>query len=158
MIACMSQEPPPLPRSFVPPGPATPAAPMLEYGARGGPDMTVGRYFVHFTAAAMVVGVLLIALFWAGRMRVIFNDFGMKLPLSTRIVLQVSEASRACYGWVLLAAVPFVVPSLLVRLRPKTRRRVATVAILLVLVVLVFTVVALFLPMFAVMQGASGKR
>jgi hypothetical protein len=158
MIACMSQDPPPLRRAAAPAGPMTPPSPVLEYGPRPRPPMDVAQYLLHFTAAATVVGVLLFAMLWAGRMKRVFVDFGMKLPRSTQILLDLSDASRACYAWVALAIVPFAAPFLLARLRPESRRWVAVVAFLLSAVLVVFVIVAMFEPMVTLFEGVSGKR
>ena len=160
MMGCMSQDPPPLPEPVATAHPAAQAPlPTLEYRPQPrGPAMGVGQYLLHFTAAAIVVGIVLFALLWVARMKQVFVDFGVKLPLSTQFMLDVSDASRACYGWVLLAAVPFGVPFLLARLRPAARRWVAVFAFLLTALLVLFVILAVFEPMVTLMEAISGRK
>jgi type II secretory pathway component PulF len=160
MIGCMDQEAPrPNRLTATPPNPLTPVAPLLEYGPRPEAGMRVGEYLAHFIASAVLVVVVLVALHWgADRMKHVYADFGLRLPRATQLLLDVSDASRACYGWVLLAIVPFAAPFVLTRMPPATRRWVATLAILLTGLFFIFAIFAMFEPMVTLMGGVSGKR
>jgi len=160
MIGCMDQEAPrPNPSTAPSPRPVTPMVPLLDYGARPESGMGVSEYLAHFTAAAVMVLVIVFALHWEGpRVKGIYRDFGLRLPRSTQLLLDVSDAPRACSGWVLLALVPFAAPFLLARLRPGARRWVATLAILFMGLFAIFAMYAMFEPIFTVMIGISGKR
>jgi hypothetical protein len=125
-----------------------PAAPLLEYGPRSKPGMRVGVYLADFIAAATLVVVVLVTLHWcADRMKHVYADLGLRLPRSSLLLLDVSDASRGCYGWVLLAIVPFAAPFALSRLPAGARRWVATLAILLVGLFVIFAMFAMFEPL-----------
>jgi hypothetical protein len=161
MIGGMDQEPRPAhaspPPPATPPSQVTPAAHLLGYGQPPEPLIRVGEYLVYFTAAAIVCGALLVALNWTVRVKQFYVDFALKVPRSTQLLMDVSDATFGCYGWVLLAVVPFVAPFLLARLRPPTRRWVATLVILLMAAFLLFAVFAVFEPMLTLMRQISGK-
>ena len=160
MIGCMDQETPrPVQSSATTPGLIARAPALLEYGQRPEPGMGVGEYLAHFTAAAVMVTVVLFTLHWTGdRVKLLYRDFGLMLPRSTQLLLDLGDASRACYGWVLLALLPFAAPFVLTRLRPGARRWVATLAILFIGLFSIFAMSALFEPLLNMTRAISGRR
>jgi type II secretory pathway component PulF len=121
--------------------------------------MRVDEFLADFLAAAVLVAVVLVTLHWmTDRMKMVYADFGLRLPRPTMLLLDVSDASRACYGWVMLVIVPFAAPFVLTRLPPRARRWVATLAILLVGLFVIFAMFAMFEPMITIMTRISGKR
>lgn len=158
MIDGMAQEPsPPHASPATPAAQVIPAAPLLRYGPPPKPVMYVGEYLVYFTATAIVSGVLVIALNWTVRVKQFYVDSGVKVPRATLLLFDLSDATFGCYGWVLLAVLPFTAPFLLARMRPPTRRWLATGVILLMAAFIVFGIFAVFQPILTMMRQVSGK-
>lgn len=140
----------------------TPPLPIAEYATPAPrpdrPGLTVGSYLFLFVATALCTSVLVAPVLYVGRLERIFLDFGLKLPLATRILLDVLRGLRAVGAGYWIWAVPAVAPLLLIRVSPRTRSRVFVLAVLLVMLLTVLVVIAVFMPMFTLMEDLSGGR
>ena len=97
----------------------------------------------------------------------IFRDFGIRLPLFTQVLLDVSRWYRGGYGWIVVWLLPFVVPVVVtqlwtrLRLTPEHKVRLVLAMSVLALgltVLFVVTHFAMTLPMMELMRTVSGPR
>ncbi len=99
------------------------------------------------------------------RFDLIFRDFGTKLPAVTQIVLDIARW-RGGWGWIAVWVVPivlgflapFVAPARAGR-RNQNQRWITALMLLLTGILVGLVVIALFLPMMALIQNVSpGKK
>lgn len=119
------------------------------------PAYLISRLITSYLAYLVVMAVLVLVV---PRFSRIFDDFKLRVALPTRALF---EASRICgqnYLWLWLAPLPafWAIGSSLAAGASNSRRRVVRLgAFVLVAVFLVFTVLALFFPMLAVLEQTN---
>jgi type II secretory pathway component PulF len=110
-----------------------------------------GFSLVAFFAVAIPIFILYLFIeLYIPRMEVLFKDYGVKLPHSTQVLLDVAWFARTP-GYLGAACVPivagFLVP-LLVRSRPQLRRRSTWIIALLLLNAMLLAILILVMTVF----------
>jgi hypothetical protein len=109
-------------------------------------------------AIAVMLFVLLIFLTVIPRFERTFADFGIKLPLITQIVLDISRFLQTPLGWVAAAVIACIV-GVTVAVLPIPRRWLRLLVILLLAMVVISLALAVFLPMIQLIDNISaGKK
>lgn len=140
-----SQNPPKLDYPSAPPRPVKPR-----------PKYLASRLISSYIGYLLVMAVLV---FFVPRFEPVFRDFKMDVPRSTMLLMRASRLCNQYYLWAALLPVPAVwaianasIPY------PILRRRLRLAAFLIVAAFLIFTLLALFLPMSHLMQTISGPK
>ncbi len=136
-----------------PPPPTT----TLSYARTGEPRLRVGDYLAQCVTAALFVGLFVGAMAVAGRLKGLFIDFGLKLPLFGQLLLHVHEVYSTLRLGLVLWVIPPVLPLLLARVRPAARRWILLVAVWFALLLLAVVFVGLVLPLLSMLEGISGR-
>jgi hypothetical protein len=112
------------------------------------------------TALVCILGVFVLP-----RMEMIFRDFKTQLPVATKIALAIGRWIASDFGWLLIWALPALVPILVTQVVPPDRSRLPRpVAMLLgvhiawplcALVVVAF-VAGVFGPLWSLIQSVNG--
>src|SRR5688572_13908324 len=143
--------PPPLP----PPQP-------LDYGGvgtiggglRASPTLALFSIASFVMTSAVMLIVLAIFIFVIPRLETVYADFGTKLPLITRLVLDVSRFVRTPLGWLCGGIVAFGVAGT-VALIPIRGRWLRLVLLLLLALVIIALALAVLLPILDLMESIS---
>ncbi len=123
---------------------------------RVGPAYLVSRLITSYIGYLLVMGVLTLLV---PRFEVTFSNFKVNLPLATLFLIRVSRVCLDYYLWALLLPVPgiwavanFNIPS------RRQRRGIRVGAFVLVSAFLIFTILALVLPMLSLVNSASAQK
>ncbi|HET6251545.1 MAG TPA: hypothetical protein VFE47_27925 [Tepidisphaeraceae bacterium] len=126
---------PPLNLNYAHPGPARVIA----------PGYLLSRLISSYIGYMLVMGILTLVV---PKFESVFNEFGLRLPAATIALLQVSRLCIHGYLWLLCMPMPAMWAVVNVSINDKyRRRRLRLAAFLFVVAFLLFTLVALFLPM-----------
>ena len=153
----MATSPPPLPPRQLDYGRPDPASP--------GPDRSdwAWAFLPPFLSFGAAIGVITLAMvFVIPRFEQIFKDFKMDLPGPTKLLLAISRWFTNNYGWAVSAVACTALAVGLAFLDGRARRRgrwfYPLLAALVFVGVVVFVVIALFLPMITLVEGISGTK
>ena len=124
--------------------PATPAR-LLK------PGYLISRLISSYIGYMLVMGVLVLIV---PKFESVFSDFALRLPAVTVALIQISQLCIRHYLWLLCMPMPAMWSLINVSINDKYhRRRLRLAAFIFVVMFLIFTLVALFLPMNHLLQG-----
>lgn len=122
-----------------------------------------GRLLGAVVAADFVFGLSLLA---AGKFKEIFRDFGVSLPLPTRVLLELTRTVTRDYNWI--ALIPLLAAPIAAviavhwqspgGISPHTARRLARVCWVLISLWILLTALALMVPMVTLIESVSGPK
>jgi hypothetical protein len=141
---------------FVPP---TPALPVAEYAS---PDhvarrLTLGDFVFYAATTFLFEALLATPALLIHPMKRVFEDFKLELPRPTEMVIHFYDLLGGTYVFYWGAALPFALPFLVGQMRRDVRGRLLLLVVLLAGLVVLLAVVAMILPLYALIDGITGS-
>lgn len=132
--------------------------PVAEYAA---PDQRrrfpLADYLTYFAIVAFAIGVLAAPLMLIPLMKRVFEDFKLKLPGPTQLLIDLYDILNTVHARYWIWLVPLLAPLRIIRLDRDTRFRIAVALLLLAGVATIWFVLASVMPMFTLMGGLTNK-
>jgi len=112
-------------------------------------------FLTFFAIAAFTVGVLALPILYIDRFRKVYDDFKLKLPGSTQLMIDVYTVLDGVYARYWIWIIPVLLPLWLVRLPKDARLRIAVLMLLMAGSAVVWFVIAMIAPMFTLIEGMT---